>query len=83
MSKDKDTKYKQVELVRTEELGSALISTVTHIPSNLAEKGRFVELKEDSKWQTWQVSKVSETELSSEQAKKLAKKYHKGWHNNI
>lgn len=79
----KDITYKQVVLQRTPEPNSGLISTVTHIPSNLARIGKFVELKEGKNWTTWQVVKISNHELSAEQAKKLAEKHHRGWNNNI
>lgn len=76
--------YQQCTLVRTPELGGNLSETVTHIPSKLAIKGKFVELKEkDGKWNTWQVLKVSNKIISDEQAKNLHNRWHKGWNNNI
>lgn len=79
----KDVIYKQVKLQRTLELGESLVTTTTHILTNLAVVGRFVELKDNAVWNTWQVVEVSKNELSAEQAKKLAEKHHKGWNNNI
>lgn len=75
--------YQQCTLVRTPELGAYLCETVTHIPSKLAKVGKFVELKEKGKWNTWQVIQVSDKTISDEQAKKLHKRWHKGWNNNI
>ena len=75
----REVKYKQVKLVRTAELEVGLESTVTHIPSSLAKKGKFVELKDGAVWLTWQVVKVSEKEMNAEQAKTISKKFHQSW----
>lgn len=75
--------YKQCELQRTKEMGMPLTSTVTYIPSNLAKIGKFIELKTDDGWATWQVVSAADAEISEEQAKKLHKRWHIGWNNNI
>lgn len=75
--------YNQCKLQRTHEYGANLSETVTYIPSNLAKIGKFVELKEGGTWNTWQVVQVNENTISDEQAKKLHKRWHKGWNNNI
>jgi len=75
--------YKQCTLQRTKEMGMSLSSTVTYIPSKLAVIGKFIELKDDGVWHTWQVAKVNQDEITEEQGKKLMKRWHKGWHNSI
>jgi hypothetical protein len=75
--------YKQCKLQRTTEMGMPLTSTVTYIPSNLATIGKFIELKTDGVWATWQVASIADAEISEEQAKKLHKRWHIGWNNNI
>ena len=75
--------YKQCTLQRTKQLGDGLSTTVTYIPSKLATVGKFVELKEGTEWSTWQVIIASTEEISDEHAKKVQKKFHDGWNNNI
>lgn len=75
--------YSQCVLKRTREGDRFLSETVTYIPKNLAKVGKFVELKEDKKWVTWQITNVSSTSISDEEGKKLHKRWHKGWNNNI
>lgn len=64
--------YKQCVLQRTPELTGALVSTVSYIPSKHAIRGKFVDLKEDGEWTTWQVTGVGTSELSEDQAKGLS-----------
>lgn len=75
--------YKQCTLKRTKEIGMSLSTTVTYIPVALAKVGKFIELKDNGSWHTWQVAEVSSTELSDIQGKKLHKRWHTGWNNNI
>lgn len=72
--------YKQCELARTSEPGGNLLTTVSFIPSDLAIKGRLVELKNsEGKWDTWQVTFAGTKVMNEEEAKKIAKKYHNGF----
>jgi hypothetical protein len=75
--------YKQCTLQRTKQLGEGLSTTVTFIPSKLATVGKFVELKEGNQWNSWQVIKASQIEISDDHAQKVQKKFHDGWNNNI
>lgn len=72
--------YKQCQLKRTETPGGALTTTVSYIPSQYATRGKLVDLKEENEegvnWETWQVTAVGTTELSEDQAKKIAKRWH-------
>lgn len=70
--------YKQCQLQRTAEPGAPLRTTVSYIPSKYAIHSKFVDLKEKDSddWNTWQVTGVGTTELSEEQAKKIAKRWH-------
>lgn len=74
------TTYTQCELKRTVELGQPLVSTVTYIPTKYAKIGKFVELRDNKVWNTWQVTTVSSADpISEEQAKRLSERQHKGW----
>lgn len=74
--------YRQVGLCRHNPDGG-VVRTVTIIPSNLAVAGKKIELKEGDAWEGWQVETVSDILLADDVAKKIQKKYHAGWDNNI
>ena len=57
-------------------INDVVVSTTSYIDSSIAKVGKFIEVKENDKWNTWQIISVSETELTDEQGSKMLKLQH-------
>lgn len=66
--------YKQCELRNF--INDVVVSATSYIDSSIAKVGKFIEVKEHDKWNTWQIISVSETELNDDQGSKMLKLQH-------